>query len=1139
MNPVRRLTAAVAALVTPLGLALVVAAPADAALTSPANGAVVAGTFTMSDSGVSDGSLCVNGTKPNVTLSLINSGGTTVFSQNIQSTSAVTSNPIDSHQFPNGAYTARAVEQKRSGTIICSNSSTTVNNAITITNTVAIGYSGANSAPQNTSTPITITLTDPANANAPVSGLSVTASLAGGGSASGTTNASGQATINLPVSGPPRTAAALTISTPGSAFWAANSVNRTFDVTKNTANVVLQPPATVVHGQAVGFEADLSALNGTGTPGGTVQFTLDGNNLGSPIGVVGGAAVFPATTSIATGVHSIGAIYSGDGNFFGGSATGRSLTINKADTTTALSDNPAPSTYGQATTFTATVSVTAPGAGNPTGGVQFDIDGQPFGTAVPLTGNTATLTISNLTAGNHNVTARYNGDPDFNLSDSNLVTHGVNRSDTNVALVSSDPTAVSGESLTYTATVTSVAPGQGVPPGQVQFQVDGTDLGGPVTLSAGGQAVSPATTMLVGTHHVTVDYLGTANYAGSNNAYQQAVTAASTTTTVTSGQNPSVFGQPVTFTATVAVDGPGSGTPTGVARFTVDGATAALVDLNNGSATATLSNLSVGDHDVVVTYASDDANFLPSHSADLTQTVNKAATSTALVSDAPTSVYGQPVTFTATVSVVAPGAGAPTGSVVFSDGSTVLGTVAISSATAFQATLTTAALSVGQHAISASYSGDGSFLASATSQTQVVQKASTSVVVTSSNNPSQSGQSTVFTAVVSPVAPGAGNPTGTVTFTVNGLPIGGARTVTGGVATSPAFSALTPGTYKVQAAYGGDGNFLKSTGLLDQGAGQSTGQGATTTSESATPTSAAYNATVTFTATVAAVAPATGTPSGVVQFWEGGVLLGSSSLAPASAANTATAVFTASTLQPGAHSVRAAYVGNYNFTGSQDTTSVSVGQAPTTTGVSSSANPIVYGDAVTLSATVSKALPASGTPTGSVTFREGSAVLGTSTLATVGGQQVASITVSGLHGGAHAITATYTGDTTFAGSTSPTFTQNVSAAPVTLVAGSPVAGAPLGTHNGYVRARLTDRYGNPIVGRTISFSNEPYGSRPAYHLCDGVTGSDGIAECDYTQVNVDVGLNGTDLMIDVNGNYDASFAGTADYQPATARGQLF
>lgn len=1135
----RRLTAALAALVTTLGLTLVVASSADAAITAPASGAVLRGNFTISDSGVSDGSICVNGTKPNVTLQLINSGGTAVFSQNIQSTSAVVSNTIDSHAYPNGAYTIRAIEQKRSGTLFCSNSSTTVNQPATIDNIVDLQYSGATTAPQNTSIAVSATLTDPNLGTSVLAGQTVQFQLVGGSTVSATTNASGVASTTLPVNGPPRSTQ-LNVTFAGTAYYDAKTVQFSFDVTKNSSVTTLATPAAVVHGQPISFSAGVAAGNGTGTPSGTVQFKVDGSNFGAPVTLVGGTATTPTTTALSTGSHTVGAVYSGDSNFLTSIATSKSAVVNKASTTTTLSDAPSPTVSGQAVTFTATVAVVSPGAGSPTGGIQFNIDGQPYGTAVALSGNTATLTVSNLSTGNHNVQATYNGDGDFASSSSATLTHGVNKADSDLALSSSDASAVSGEALTFTANVTAVAPGAGTPTGSVQFFVDGNPLGSPVALS-GGQATSPSTQLTVGPHSITANYGGDGNFAGATKSLTQQVTAAHTSTSVSTAPNPSVFGQPVTLHAEVSVDGPGSGNPTGQVRFTIDGTQVVFANVVDGVAETTISTLAVGSHTVQATFLSDDANFLDSTSQQVGQVVNKAATKTVITSSSPTSVFGQPVTFTATVSVQAPGAGAPSGTITFSDGTTELGTVAVDSGTGFQASLTTAGLSVGQHAITATYSGDDSFLGSDDSNTQTVLKAQTSTLVTSSNNPSSSGQATVFTASISPVAPGAGNPTGTVLFTVNGLPLGGARPVVAGVASSPAFSALSPGTYKVQAQYSGDGNFAKSSGLLDQGAGQNVTKGSTSMSVTAAPDPAAYNASVTFTATVNAVAPATGKPSGVVRFWEGSVLLGSSSLSPAGP-NSATASFVDSTLPPGAHGVRAEYVGNFNFTGTDASTSVTVDRVPTVTGVESSANPITFGDSVTFTAVVSKSLPASGQPTGSVTFTEGSTVLGTATIGTVGGRQVASITVSGLHGGAHAITAAYGGDTTFAGSTSAAYTENVNRQATTMAAGAPsTANDPnsIPTRTGYVRARLTDAAGNPMPGRTISFTNKATAERPAYLLCNAVTGADGIAECDYTVINIDPSLSGTNLLLDVNGDYDATYAGDGDYQSSTDRGHLF
>jgi hypothetical protein len=100
--------------------------------------------------------------------------------------------------------------------------------------------------------------------------------------------------------------------------------------------------------------------------------------------------------------------------------------------------------------------------------------------------------------------------------------------------------------------------------------------------------------------------------------------------------------------------------------------------------------------------------------------VNKAATTTIVSASANPSVVGQPVTFTATVTVSSPGGGTPTGPVIFRDGVTTLGTRAVNPAGV--ATFTTSSLGAGLHSVTASYGGSGSFNASASATlTQNVQ----------------------------------------------------------------------------------------------------------------------------------------------------------------------------------------------------------------------------------------------------------------------------------------------------------------------------------------------------------------------------------------------------------------------------------
>jgi hypothetical protein len=552
-----------------------------------------------------------------------------------------------------------------------------------------------------------------------------------------------------------------------------------------------------------------------------------------------------------------------------------------------------------------------------------------------------------------------------------------------------------------------------------------------------------------------------------------------------------------------------------------------------GAADVSVTGLSVGPHSIKAVYLSDDLNFFTSTSTTINQQVNKASTSTSLASSAPTAVFGQPVTFTASVSVNSPGAGSPAGTIVFKDGTTVIGTQPVSSATGEQASITVSNLTVGQHAISAVYSGDDSFNGSTGNAPQTVTRAQTSTLVASSANPSQSGEGVQFTATVSPVAPGAGNPSGTVRFFVNGANLGGPATIADGVATSPNFASLTPGVYKISATYSGDGNFVASTGYLDQGAGQNVVKGQTSMVVTSGPSPSTYGAPVTISTTVSAVAPAVRKPTGVVQIWEGDELLGATSLAPATAANSSETSFVTTSLAAGAHALTAVYVGNFNFDGNSKSVSQTVGQVPTVTGIVSSGNPAVYGDTITFTATVSSS---TGSPTGSVTFKEGSTVLGTAPVA-AGGQ--ASLAVAGLHTGTHAVKAVYSGDVSFGTSTSPAYSQVITKAPTTIVAADVNNPGLLAPRANWIRAKLTDRYGNPMAGRAISFDAPPGQARPMRHLCNAVTNAQGIAECNDQVISIDIGLAPGDVLLDIHGTYDVTYVGDADTIGSTARGHEY
>ena len=181
-----------------------------------------------------------------------------------------------------------------------------------------------------------------------------------------------------------------------------------------------------------------------------------------------------------------------------------------------------------------------------------------------------------------------------------------------------------------------------------------------------------------------------------------------TTTTLTSSPNPSIYGQSVTLKAEVMST---LGTPP-------DGETVAFMEgatvlgtgtLNSGSASFSTSTLKAGTNAITAVYGGD-GTLAGSKSKAVSQVVSKATTTTGLVSSVNPSKVGQSVTFTA--SVTPEFGGTVTGTVSFYDGTTLLKTVALSGGAA---KFVTTKLAAGSHTIKATYNGSTSFTGSSAS----------------------------------------------------------------------------------------------------------------------------------------------------------------------------------------------------------------------------------------------------------------------------------------------------------------------------------------------------------------------------------------------------------------------------------------
>ena len=545
-------------------------------------------------------------------------------------------------------------------------------------------------------------------------------------------------------------------------------------------------------------------------------------------------------------------------------------------------------------------------------------------------------------------------------------------------------------------------------------------INGACTLAPSSSTASTCTSTItpanIGTspHIITATYPADAVHSGSSDTANLTVHTSNTTTTVTSSVNPSVFGQPVTFTATVSATS--GGTPTGTVTFFDGGNSIGTENLSGGVATLNTSALAAGSHTITASYGGHG-----NHSGSIgsltgnPQVVNKADTTTTVTSSANPSVFGQSVTFTATISSVAPGAGTASGTVTFLDGGNSIGTGNLSGGVA---TLTTSALAVTSHTITTSYNGDGDFNGSTGSLTgnpQVVNKADTTTTVTSSANPSVFGQSVTFTATISPVAPGAGTASGIVTFLDGGNSIGTGN-LSGGVATLTT-SALAVTSHTITTSYNGDGNFNGSTGSLTGNPQVVNKDNTTITITAHSPSPSDVNQTVNVSASLAAKAPGSGTPTGSVSVSDG-------------AGETCTITLTSGagscSLTPqvaGTDTLTAQYSGDGNFNGSTSPgVSQTVNTRHTTTTVALNPSSIVVNQQSTVTVTVTDD-DLNGTaesPTGSVTVTSDSggdntsdAIVGSpcTLSSTTTGVSTCQVTIRppGKGSSPHTVTASYAG----------------------------------------------------------------------------------------------------------------------------------
>jgi hypothetical protein len=465
----------------------------------------------------------------------------------------------------------------------------------------AIEILGESNTVPGTLTPI-ITVTPSALSITMVQALSVTAAVKGGSgnptptgavtltgggyTSAATTLSSGSATISIPAGSLAIGSDTLTVSyTPdsdsSSTYNPATGTSSAVTVTEATPTVSAWPTASAIaYGQTL---ASSTLTGGTASVPGTFAWTAPTTAPG--IGTSSESVTFTPTDTT-------------DYNSVAGQV---SVTVSLSATSTTISSSPKPSTVGQAVTLSATVTSMA---GMPAGTVTFIDGSSQIGSGALNSSGQATFTTNTLAQGSHSITAAYSGNGEFAASTSAALTQVVNAAalvSTTTSITSSANPSTPGEPVTFTATVAGPAGSTPEPTGTVTF-LDGTTTLGTGTLNGIGQATFTTSSLSAGSHSITGQYGGDANYSGSTSSVlaQSAGTPGfslgvnPTTVSLTPGQTgtatvsvtPSLgFSQPVSFScsglpaASSCSFSPASVTPSGSNAVTTTLAVATDVSL--------------------------------------------------------------------------------------------------------------------------------------------------------------------------------------------------------------------------------------------------------------------------------------------------------------------------------------------------------------------------------------------------------------------------------------------------------------------------------------------------------------------------------------------------------------------------------
>ncbi len=687
-------------------------------------------------------------------------------------------------------------------------------------------------------------------------------------------------------------------------------------------------------------------------------------------------------------------------------------------TTTALATSASPSTYGDSVTFTATVTSTS----TATGSVNFVIDGGTAvaGTAGSTTGTTATWTYSTkaLSAGSHTVLADYVRTGTFSDSTGTL----------------SGGQTVNTAALTVTATNESMTYGGTLP--ALTYTYTGLVNGDSTAAFSGGLTTTAASSTSVGVYPITQGTLAaTGNYTiGTFNAGTLTVNTASLTLTITADNDSKTYGTLETFSATAFTENGlvNSDTITSVTETTTGAPMSAAVGtypiVPSAATGSGLSNYTIGYVDGTLTVNAAPLTVTATNESMTYGGTVPALTYTyvGLVNNDTSAAFSGGLTTTATSSTSVGGYPITQGTLA-ATGNYTIGTVNAGTLTVNTASLTLTAANEAMTyggtvpALTYTYTGlvngdstatfSGGLTTTAMSSTSVggypitqgTLAATGNYAIGTFNDGTLTVNATPLTVTAANKSMTYGGTVPALTYTYTGLVNGDSTAAFSGGLTTTAMSSTSVGGYPItQGTLAATGNYTIST--FNAG---------TLMVNAAKLIVTATNESMTYGGTVPALAY---TYTGLVNGDSTATFSGGLTTTAMSSTSVGGYPITQGTL---------AATGNYTIATFNGGT-LTINKAATGTIVASSANPSVYGQAATFTATVTNtSIGSTPVPTGTVQFVVDGGNFGAPVAVDATGRAVSQPDAF-LSGASHTVQAVYTNiDGNFIGSNSTTLTQTV------------------------------------------------------------------------------------------------------------------